>query len=93
MKSIKSLYKIGLGPSSSHTMGPSFAASDFLKIYAQADFIKVTLLGSRYKTGKGHGTDRAISQTLASVKYEIVFDYKTEKMNYKDYEQTKHQQA
>ena len=78
MKSIKSLYKIGLGPSSSHTMGPSFAAADFLKIYPQADFIKVILLGSLSKTGKGHGTDRAISEILASVKHEIVFDYETE---------------
>ena len=75
MKSIKSLYKIGLGPSSSHTMGPSFAATEFLKISPQADFIKVTLFGSLAKTGKGHGTDRAISETLANVPHEIVFDY------------------
>ena len=78
MKSIKSLYKIGLGPSSSHTMGPSFAATDFLKIYPQADFIKVTLFGSLSKTGKGHGTDRAISETLTTIKHQIVFDYETE---------------
>ena len=52
MKSIKNLYKIGLGPSSSHTMGPSFAAIEFLNIYPQADFIKVTLFGSLSKTGK-----------------------------------------
>ena len=77
MKSIKSLYKIGLGPSSSHTMGPSFAATEFLKISPQADFIKVTLLGSLAKTGKGHGTDRAISETLANIPHEIVFDYES----------------
>ncbi len=78
MKSIKSLYKIGLGPSSSHTMGPSFAAADFLSIYPQADFIKVTLFGSLSKTGKGHGTDRAISETLLNFRHQIVFDYETE---------------
>jgi len=77
MKSIKSLYKIGLGPSSSHTMGPSFAATKFLKISPQADFIKVTLFGSLAKTGKGHGTDRAISETLANIPHEIVFDYES----------------
>ena len=77
MKSIKSLYKIGLGPSSSHTMGPSFAATEFLKISPQADFIKVTLFGSLAKTGNGHGTDRAISETLANIPHEIVFDYES----------------
>lgn len=77
MKSIKSLYKIGLGPSSSHTMGPSFAATEFLKMSPQADFIKVTLFGSLAKTGKGHGTDRAISETLANIPHEIVFDYES----------------
>lgn len=77
MKSIKSLYKIGLGPSSSHTMGPAFAATEFLKISPKADFIKVTLFGSLAKTGKGHGTDRAISETLANIPHEIVFDYES----------------
>ena len=60
MKSIKSIYKIGFGPSSSHTMGPSFATKDFLKLCSDADFIKVILYGSLAKTGKGHGTDRAL---------------------------------
>lgn len=78
MKSIKSIYKIGFGPSSSHTMGPSFAADSFLKIYPEADFIKVILYGSLAKTGKGHGTDRAVSETLNKISHEIVFDYKTE---------------
>lgn len=78
MKSIKSIYKIGLGPSSSHTMGPSFAAAEFLNIYPQADFIKVTLFGSLSKTGKGHGTDRAIRETFSNIEHEIIFDLKTE---------------
>ena len=77
MKSIKSIYKIGFGPSSSHTMGPSFATKDFLKLYSESDFIKVILYGSLAKTGKGHGTDRAVSETLNNVKHEIIFDLET----------------
>ena len=77
MKSIKNIYKIGYGPSSSHTMGPSFSATEFLKMYPNADFIKVALFGSLAKTGKGHGTDRAISETLANIPHEIVFDYES----------------
>ena len=68
MKSIRSIFKIGHGPSSSHTMGPSFAAERFLKEYPEADFILVFLYGSLAKTGKGHGTDRAIEKTLSPVK-------------------------
>jgi len=78
MKSIRSIYKIGLGPSSSHTMGPAFAADRVLKMYGDADYIKVTLFGSLAKTGKGHGTDRAISEILANVKHDIVFDCESE---------------
>lgn len=77
MKSIKNLFKIGYGPSSSHTMGPSFAASDFSKKFPHADFIKVILYGSLAKTGKGHGTDRAIEETLKQIKTEIIFDTET----------------
>lgn len=73
MKSIKSIYKIGCGPSSSHTMGPSFAASHFLAEFPSADRIIVHLYGSLAKTGKGHGTDRAIAETLKSVENEIIF--------------------
>lgn len=74
MKSIKNLYKIGYGPSSSHTMGPSFAATHFINQFPESDYIKVTLYGSLAKTGKGHGTDRAITETLKTVKAEIIFD-------------------
>lgn len=74
MKSIKTIFKIGIGPSSSHTMGPSFAAKDFLQNNQDADFIKVILYGSLAKTGKGHGTDRAVLETLSSVKTEVVWD-------------------
>ena len=78
MKSIKSIYKIGYGPSSSHTMGPAFATSRFMTENPEADFIKVILYGSLAKTGKGHGTDRAIIQTLADIPYELVWDLESE---------------
>ncbi|MBQ9860901.1 MAG: L-serine ammonia-lyase [Clostridia bacterium] len=77
MKSIKYMYKIGLGPSSSHTMGPAYAASRFLELYPDATHIHVTLLGSLAKTGKGHGTDRAISEIFSNVPHDIVFDPET----------------
>lgn len=77
MKSIKYMYKIGLGPSSSHTMGPAYAASRFLELYPDATHIHVTLLGSLAKTGKGHGTDRAISEIFSNIPHDIVFDCDT----------------
>ncbi len=74
MKSIKNLYKIGYGPSSSHTMGPSFAANHFINEFPESDYIRVILYGSLAKTGKGHATDRAITETLKTIKTEIVFN-------------------
>ena len=70
MKSVKLIYKIGKGPSSSHTMGPQKAASVFRERYPTADLFKVRLYGSLAKTGKGHGTDRAISETLTNIKHQ-----------------------
>lgn len=64
MKSIKDLYKIGTGPSSSHTMGPRSAAAQFLKKNPGAASFRVTLYGSLAATGKGHMTDVAILDTL-----------------------------
>ena len=74
MKSVRNIYKIGIGPSSSHTMGPVFAARRFLQAYPNADAAKIILYGSLAKTGRGHGTDRALLETLASVSTEILFD-------------------
>lgn len=74
MKSVRNIYKIGRGPSSSHTMGPSFAAQTFKEQYSDSDEIGVILYGSLAKTGKGHGTDRAITETLAPIKTNITFD-------------------
>ena len=73
MKSIREIYKIGKGPSSSHTMGPERAALLFLKRYPQATFFRVTLYGSLSKTGVGHGTDRVLRDTLGEDRTKIVF--------------------
>lgn len=64
MKSIKELYRIGNGPSSSHTMGPKKAAENFLRKYPQAQRYEVTLYGSLAATGEGHLTDVAIIDAL-----------------------------
>lgn len=64
MESIKKIYKIGLGPSSSHTMGPRSAAMIFLSENPEASRFEVILYGSLAATGKGHLTDRAILDVL-----------------------------
>ena len=64
MKTIKDLYKIGIGPSSSHTMGPQKAAQQFNERHPEAHSFEVTLYGSLAATGKGHMTDVAILNTL-----------------------------
>ena len=64
MKSLKELYRIGIGPSSSHTMGPRRAAEIFLEKHPEAKSFEVTLYGSLAATGKGHMTDVAILDTL-----------------------------
>ena len=73
MKSIRDIYKIGKGPSSSHTMGPERAAKLFKTQYPDADAYRVILYGSLSKTGVGHGTDRVIRQVLSPVPTQIVF--------------------
>ena len=77
MESIRSLYKIGRGPSSSHTMGPERACKLALSRYPDADNFKVWLFGSLALTGVGHGTDRIIKQTLAPLPVELVIDTET----------------
>ena len=62
MQSLKQLYNIGMGPSSSHTMGPRKAAEQFSTAYPQAACFRVTLYGSLAATGKGHLTDFAIRE-------------------------------
>lgn len=74
MESIKEIYKIGFGPSSSHTMGPKKAAESFLSNNQDAASFKVTLFGSLAATGKGHLTDKAIINTLHP--YQVNFEWK-----------------
>ena len=68
--SVFDIFKIGIGPSSSHTVGPMVAARRFLEKAAAASLphtgrLVVTLHGSLAFTGKGHGTDRAVILGLA----------------------------
>lgn len=67
MESIRQIYKIGNGPSSSHTMGPRKAAAEFLQRNHNAASFEVTLYGSLAATGRGHLTDVAILDVLSPV--------------------------
>jgi len=75
MKSIRSVYTIGHGPSSSHTVGPFRAAREIARRYPAADSFRVTLSGSLAFTGEGHGTGKSIRQGLPGA--QIVFDRET----------------
>lgn len=74
MESIKELYKIGNGPSSSHTMGPKKAAELFYSKNTEAEEFKVTLYGSLANTGKGHMTDWIIEKTIPK-KTQIIWKF------------------
>lgn len=73
MESLKTLYKIGRGPSSSHTMGPEKACKIFKAECGDADKYVVTLYGSLSATGKGHLTDKVVEETLGKDKTEVIF--------------------
>ena len=75
MKTIKELYRIGLGPSSSHTMGPRKAAEKFRQRHQNEASFEVTLYGSLAATGKGHMTDVAIMDAIPGIK--IVWEPRT----------------
>ena len=77
MSSLRELYKIGRGPSSSHTIGPERACLRF-KNEHPAESYKAILYGSLSKTGKGHGTDYVIVQTFLPKVCEVEFDFDTE---------------
>lgn len=78
MQSLRELYKIGRGPSSSHTIGPERAAKIIRSRYPQADSFRVTLYGSLALTGKGHGTDVVLVKTFEPLPCEVVFDVVTD---------------
>lgn len=73
MESLKELYRVGHGPSSSHTMGPSNAAKILNDKYPNADTYKITLYNSLALTGKGHLTDEAIIKQLEDKR--VTFDF------------------
>ena len=77
MKSIRYLFRIGNGPSSSHTIGPYRICRYIKAKYPKAVHVDVTLYGSFALTGRGHGTDKTITETLKPLTSKIVFDYKT----------------
>jgi len=74
MQSLRELYKIGRGPSSSHTIGPERACLKMKKDYPDADRFEVTLYGSLAMTGEGHGTDSVIVKTFTPVPTTVIFN-------------------
>ena len=71
MQSLTDLYRMGRGPSSSHTMGPEKACLLFRKKNHTADRFRVVLFGSLAKTGVGHGTDRIVRETMEPMSCEV----------------------
>lgn len=95
MESIKTIFKIGKGPSSSHTMGPKKAAAEFRVTYPNAESFVATLYGSLAATGKGHFTDTAIIEALQphAVQFiwqpNIILDLHTNAMKFEAYDDAK----
>lgn len=77
MESIRKIYKIGLGPSSSHTMGPRIAAEKFRQRNELAKSIRITLYGSLAATGKGHLTDKVLRESFPEDKVRIIWEKDT----------------
>ncbi len=75
MTSVADIYKIGRGPSSSHTIGPEKACEIFKCKNKNANFSKAVLYSSLAKTGRGHGTDTVVKKTFAPTKCEVEFNY------------------
>ena len=91
MKSIKDLFRIGYGPSSSHTMGPRRAAEMFLKRHPEAASFEVTLYGSLAATGKGHMTDVALLDVMPNAniiwRSDIFLKYHPNGMTFRSFNQ------
>ncbi|CCO24778.1 L-serine ammonia-lyase [Maridesulfovibrio hydrothermalis] len=73
MESLRELYRVGVGPSSSHTMGPRMAAEKFLETHPDSCQYRVTLYESLAATGKGHLTDWAVLSVLNESRTEILW--------------------
>ena len=93
MDSLRELFKVGNGPSSSHTIGPERAAKKFKEKNPKAARYEVELYGSLALTGKGHLTDWIIIETLKPIPVEIkwlpevVYDYHTNGMKFRAYDE------
>ena len=74
MESIREIYRIGKGPSSSHTMGPTRASEMFLGRFPEADHYRITLYGSLAATGKGHLTDDAVMEVFKGRNSSLVWE-------------------
>ena len=74
MESLKELYRIGPGPSSSHTLAVRNACLYYLKAFPSFDEYKVILYGSLALTGKGHMSDKIIKETFKNKKINIEFN-------------------
>ncbi|MBP5288294.1 MAG: L-serine ammonia-lyase [Clostridia bacterium] len=74
MESLTELYRAGVGPSSSHTMGPAKAAALFRAAHPEATGFRAVLMGSLAKTGRGHRTDWCIRRAFEPFLCEIKFD-------------------
>ncbi len=74
MRTVRQLYRMGAGPSSSHTMAPQRAAHQFLQKHPEASAFRVTLYGTLAATGRGHLTDVAIGQVFAGYRFELVWN-------------------
>ena len=77
MRSLRELYRVGNGPSSSHTMGPVNAEKAFINRNRSADRIEVILYGSLAATGKGHLTDVALTDSLKDYNLKIIWESET----------------
>ncbi|MBR3300543.1 MAG: serine dehydratase, partial [Clostridia bacterium] len=77
MQSLRYLYRIGRGPSSSHTMGPFAAAKQFLAENPNGKEYKAILYGSLAKTGKGHMTDSVLYEVFSKKRFSVEFDGET----------------
>lgn len=74
MRSIKEIFVIGYGPSSSHTMGPAKACEYILEQYKDIESVTLTLFGSLALTGKGHLTDYIVDLKLKDIEHKVLFD-------------------
>ena len=84
MKSLKELFRIGIGPSSSHTMAPGYACEKIKSLHGENCEFEVTLYGSLASTGKGHGTDEVIKKTLGENTI-VIFNHEREDLPHPNY--------